>query len=195
MNIFDKTEKRIIEATLQTLLENGLSSTTTVKIAKNADLNEVTIFRRFKSKANLLKETKNYYLNFALNEIGNVFKYDENKDFDVLLNEIFIDIINFFENNMDIIQVAIDVNFTLGNTHIVDAVTNKIIDNLTKIFENAMKSKKIRKVNPKMAAFNIYSIIFQTFIHWRIYGGEQIPNLDKQIADFLDMFLNGILKE
>lgn len=189
---YDKTEKRIIEATLKTLYENGSAPTTSRKIAENAGLSEVTIFRRFKSKDNLLKITKQYYIDYVLEEINNIFKYDNTKNFRDLLKEMGFEILNFFKTNLIIIKVAMEDVFSKENNKIIEIISDKIIENLVEIFENAIKNNKIREINTKIAAFNIYSVIFQSIILKSIYGGEEIVDIDKKLDSFLDIFFNGI---
>lgn len=53
----DDTSLKIIDATIQVLNEEGLSGTTTMKIAKKAKVSEVTIFRKFKQN-NLIAKSK-----------------------------------------------------------------------------------------------------------------------------------------
>ncbi len=183
----DKTEIKIIESTLKALVENN--NPTTIKIAKTAGVSEVTIFRKFKSKKNLLEVTKDYYLNFVLTEIDQVFKYEENKKFDDLLKEIWWNILNFFETNINIFKVAIKDAFS---AKIIEIVSKKILEKLTNLFQNAIANKKIRKINPQIAALNIYSMIFQPILLWRVYGAEPIDNLEEKLDGFLDILFNGI---
>ena len=51
----DKTEQKIVDATIFLLNQEGINGTTTKKIAQKAEVSEVTVFRKFKSKDNLLK--------------------------------------------------------------------------------------------------------------------------------------------
>ena len=191
---YDKTEKRIIEATLKTLYENGLAPTTSRKIAENAGLSEVTIFRRFKSKDNLLKITKQYYMDYVLEEINNIFRYDNDKTFRELLKEMGLEILNLFKSNLIIIKVAMEDVFSKEDNQIIEIVSEKILKNLVEIFENAIKNNKIREINTKVAAFNVYSVIFQSIILGRIYGEEEIIDIDEKLDSFLDIFFRGIDK-
>ena len=47
---FDSTEEKIINATFDILQKEGFEKTTTKKIAREAGVNEVTIFRKFENK-------------------------------------------------------------------------------------------------------------------------------------------------
>ncbi len=53
----DTTKMRILDATLQLIWKYGITNTTTKRIAEEAGVNEVTIFRKFKNKGNLIAET------------------------------------------------------------------------------------------------------------------------------------------
>lgn len=192
-SLYNKTERKIIEATLKTLYENGQASTTTRKIAENADVNEVTIFRRFKTKNNLLEKTKEYYLDHVLEEINIIFQYDANEDFNEIFEKKWGDISKFFEDNLILFKVAIEGAFSKKDNQIMDLVSNKIIENLTIMFENAIKNNKIRKINTKVAAFNIYSVIFQSLTLWGTHNNELKVNFNKNLDDFIDIFLNGVL--
>lgn len=48
------TDQQILDAALQTIIEHGYSGATTRQIAEAAGVNEVTLFRRFGSKKNIL---------------------------------------------------------------------------------------------------------------------------------------------
>ena len=48
--MYDETQKKIIDATMKLVMEKGYTATTTKDIAKAAEINECTIFRKFKGK-------------------------------------------------------------------------------------------------------------------------------------------------
>lgn len=52
--MFDETQMKIIDATMNLVMERGYSSTTTKDIAKKAEINECTIFRKFKGKKDII---------------------------------------------------------------------------------------------------------------------------------------------
>ena len=52
--MFDETQNKIIDATMSLVMEKGYTSTTTKDIAKKAEVNECTIFRRFGSKKEII---------------------------------------------------------------------------------------------------------------------------------------------
>ena len=84
--------------------------------------------------------------------------------------------------------------FSKEDNQIIEIVSEKILKNLVEIFENAIKNNKIREINTKVAAFNVYSVIFQSIILGRIYGEEEIIDIDEKLDSFLDIFFRGIDK-
>ncbi|MDO5132715.1 MAG: TetR/AcrR family transcriptional regulator [Eubacteriales bacterium] len=52
--MFDETQTKIIDATMNLIVEKGYSGTTTKNIAKLAGVNECTIFRRFDGKKEII---------------------------------------------------------------------------------------------------------------------------------------------
>ena len=58
----ENTEEKIIKATFDILQKEGVQKATTKKIAAEAGVNEVTIFRKFENKKNLVEITIDYYM-------------------------------------------------------------------------------------------------------------------------------------
>ena len=54
----DNTEDRILDATIKLLDEVGWDGATTKRIAAEAGVNEVTLFRKFKTKNLMLRSSK-----------------------------------------------------------------------------------------------------------------------------------------
>ena len=52
--MFDETQNKIIRAAMKLVMERGYSATTTKDIAREAGINECTIFRKFKGKKEII---------------------------------------------------------------------------------------------------------------------------------------------
>jgi hypothetical protein len=70
--------------------------------------------------------------------------------------------------------------------------SEKIILNLTKIFQEQIDKGKIRTINPTVAALTIYSVMFESLILLKIYGVKLEQTEESYVEDFLNIFLNGI---
>lgn len=51
---FDETQRKIIDGTMELIMERGYTAATTKDIARKAGVNECTIFRRFKGKKDIV---------------------------------------------------------------------------------------------------------------------------------------------
>lgn len=52
--MFDETQNKILNATMSLIMEKGYTLTTTKDIAKRAEVNECTLFRKFKGKKDII---------------------------------------------------------------------------------------------------------------------------------------------
>ena len=68
-----------------------------------------------------------------------------------------------------------------------------IIEHLVNYFEKKIEQGLIRNIDPEVAALNIFSIVFQIDIVWKIYDQKPPVNYESTMENFLEIFLNGIL--
>lgn len=189
----DKTEQKIVDATIFLLDKEGMNSTTTKKIAKKAEVSEVTVFRKFKSKDNLLKIAKIYYSDYFLEKISDIFTNYEDTDLESLLKHIWGKFVNFLDNNLDIIKIALDELMSNPEEEkIFSKFSDEVLKNLTNIFQEQIDKGKIRKINPSAAALTVFSVIVEGIIFWKFESKVSNDDTNKYLDDFLDIFINGI---
>ena len=189
----DKTEQKIVDATIFLLYKEGMNSTTTKKIAKKAEVSEVTVFRKFKSKDNLLKIAKIYYSDYFLEKISDIFTNYEDTDLESLLKHIWGKLVNFLDNNLDIIKIALDELMSNPEEEkIFSKFSDEVLKNLTNIFQEQIDKGKIRKINPSAAALTVFSVIVEGIIFWKFESKVSNDDTNKYLDDFLDIFINGI---
>lgn len=189
----DKTEQKIVDATIFLLDKEGMNSTTTKKIAKKAEVSEVTVFRKFKSKDNLLKIAKIYYSDYFLEKISDIFINYEDTDLESLLKNTWWKLVNFLDNNLDIIKIALDELMSNPEEEkIFSKFSEEVLKNLTNIFQEQIDKGKIRKINPSAAALTVFSVIVEGIIFWKFESKVSNDDTNKYLDDFLDIFINGI---
>lgn len=189
----DKTEQKIVDATIFLLDKEGMNSTTTKKIAKKAEVSEVTVFRKFKSKDNLLKIAKIYYSDYFLEKISDIFTNYEDTDLESLLKHIWGKLVNFLDNNLDIIKIALDELMSNPEEEkIFSKFSDEVLKNLTNIFQEQVDKGKIRKINPSAAALTVFSVIIEGIIFWKFESKVSNDDTNKYLDDFLDIFIKGI---
>lgn len=189
----DKTEQKIVDATIFLLDKEGMNGTTTKKIAKKAEVSEVTVFRKFKSKDNLLKIAKIYYSDYFLEKISDIFTNYEDTDLKSLLKNTWWKLVNFLDNNLDIIKIALDELMSSPEEEkIFSKFSDEVLKNLTNIFQEQIDKGKIRKINPSAAALTVFSVIVEGIIFWKFESKVSNDDTNKYLDDFLDIFINGI---
>ncbi|MBS6826616.1 MAG: TetR/AcrR family transcriptional regulator [Methanobrevibacter smithii] len=189
----DKTEQKIVDATIFLLDKEGMNGTTTKKIAKKAEVSEVTVFRKFKSKDNLLKIAKIYYSDYFLEKISDIFTNYEDTDLESLLKHIWGKLVNFLDNNLDIIKIALDELMSNPEEEkIFSKFSDEVLKNLTNIFQEQVDKGKIRKINPSAAALTVFSVIVEGIIFWKFESKVSNDDTNKYLDDFLDIFIKGI---
>ena len=189
----DKTEQKIVDATIFLLDKEGMNGTTTKKIAKKAEVSEVTVFRKFKSKDNLLKIAKIYYSDYFLEKISDIFTNYEDTDLESLLKNTWWNLVNFLDNNLDIIKIALDELMSSPEEEkMFSKFSDEVLKNLTNIFQEQIDKGKIRKINPSAAALTVFSVIVEGIIFWKFESKVSNDDINKYLDDFLDIFINGI---
>lgn len=189
----DKTEQKIVDATIFLLDNEGMNGTTTKKIAKKAEVSEVTVFRKFKSKDNLLKIAKIYYSDYFLEKISDIFTNYEDTDLESLLKNTWWKLVNFLDNNLDIIKIALDELMSSPEEEkMFSKFSDEVLKNLTNIFQEQIDKGKIRKINPSAAALTVFSVIVEGIIFWKFESKVSNDDINKYLDDFLDIFINGI---
>lgn len=189
----DKTEQKIVDATIFLLDKEGMNGTTTKKIAKKAEVSEVTVFRKFKSKDNLLKIAKIYYSDYFLEKISDIFINYEDTDLESLLKNTWWKLVNFLDNNLDIIKIALyELMSNPEEEKIFSKFSDEVLKNLTNIFQEQIDKGKIRKINPSAAALTVFSVIVEGIIFWKFESKVSNDDTNKYLDDFLDIFIKGI---
>ena len=108
MKEFSSTDEKIIKATFGILQSEWFTKATTKKIAAEAGVNEVTIFRNFKNKNNLVEITKDYYLQLLIGKLEEIFEFQEDEGIEEYLKITFFGILNLSEDDLSIIRVAME---------------------------------------------------------------------------------------
>ena len=193
MNDFNDTDKKIINATFQILQEEGFAKATTKKIAALAGVNEVTIFRKFKNKTNLVEVTKEYYIQLFLEKLENIFDFSDDDEIEEYLQSNFVGLLNLPDSDFNIIKLAIEeVRDVPEKKRLISKISNAVIDKLEEFFKSQIEKGKIRAVDARTLAVMCFSITFQSIILWRVYNGDFSVEPDYYANNFLDILYNGI---
>lgn len=189
----DNTEKKIVDATFRILQKESVEKTTTKKIASEAGVNEVTIFRKFKNKDSLIELTKEYYMDILLKKLEEIFAFEGDEEIGEYLNNNFIGSLNLPEENLSIIKIAMEeVKDIPEKKLIISNITETIIGKLEEFFKLQKEKGNIRDVDTKVLSVMCYSMTFQAIILWKVYDDITEEEAKEYGKSYLDMLLNGI---
>lgn len=189
----DNTEKKIVDATFKILQKESVEKTTTKKIASEAGVNEVTIFRKFKHKDSLIELTKEYYMDILLNKLEEIFAFEGDEEIGEYLNNNFMGFLNLPEENLSIIKIAMEeVRDIPEKKLIISNITDTIIGKLEEFFKLQKEKGNIRDVDTKVLSVMCYSMTFQAIVLWKVYDGITEEEAIEYGKSYLDMLLNGI---
>jgi AcrR family transcriptional regulator len=152
-----ETEKKILLAATKLFSESGYSGVSTRKIAEQAGVNEITLFRYFKSKSNLLQSVIKH---FAVE--GNIIEKISKDITGNIKDDIFIfaDVYYMFlENNIKMYKIQIKEIDEKGKKF-----TNTI--DYTEFMKNYFRLKVSEgkfKGDPNLVATSIVSMIMGIF--------------------------------
>lgn len=187
------TEEKIINATFRVLQKEGNEKATTKKIAAEAGVNEITIFRKFKTKKNLIEIAKEHHMQIFLNRVEKIFDFDEDEEIEEYLKSNFTELLTLSDQDFSIMKIAMEeVREIPEKKHIVSRITDVIINKLEEFFKLQKQKGEIRDINPKMLAVMCFSITFQSLVLWKVYNKEPSVEMDEYNDEFFNILFNGI---
>ena len=189
----DNTEKKIVDATFEILRKEGVEKATTKRIARAAGVNEVTIFRKFKNKNNLIEITKQYNMDILLSKLEDIFSFKGDEEIDEYLNSNFMGFLNLPEENLSIIKIAMEeVRDISGKKLIISTITKTIIGKLEEYFKLQKEKGNIRDIDTRVLSVMCFSMTFQSIVLWKVYDNTTEVEAIEFGKNYLDMLLNGI---
>lgn len=193
MDEFNDTDIKIINATFIILQKEGFAKATTKKIDAEAEVNEVTIFRRFQNKKNLVEKTKEYHFQILIDKLREIFDFNDDDEIEGYLQSNFIGLLNLSDRDFAVFKIAMEeVRNIPDKKQLISRITDTIIDKLEKFFNSQIEKGKIRQIDSRVLALMCFSITFQSVILWRVYEDNTNIDADRYAKSFLDILYNGI---
>jgi AcrR family transcriptional regulator len=184
------TDEKILDAALAILAREGYGGATTKKIAEEAGINEVTLFRKFKSKENLMKEAKKLSLKRSLENMEKTFRSIEGDDLEASVITLGKHISESVDRRTNMILTAIgDLQRLPVCERTAPKYSTITLEHLTAYFEEQIEKGNMRDVDPKIAALSFFSYIFYMNFIGKLNGAT---NDDGTLDKFMDIFMNGV---
>jgi TetR/AcrR family transcriptional regulator len=198
-------EQRILEAALRVFASEGYTGATTRKIAEEANVAEVTLFRKFKSKENLLKEVlKNNRTVFS--SLDSLFQIHNDVDLEAELRILGKNVAKAMKDRKrdSKTHMFMHMLFEEGRRRpeVAEALLSFLqmnIQPLSEYFELQVKNGKMRNINSRSAALTfvsyfVYTSLLRDVLGDSFLGNSFLGNSDEEIERFIDIFTNGIIK-
>ncbi len=186
-------EERILDAAMVIFSKNGYNGATTIKIAEKAGVNEITIFRKFKSKENLLKSVIEKNLMETLEKLDHILCMEKNTDIEVCIKTLGITLNQFLDERMDFIFMMV----TEGRKRpeimgLFTQFRRKLIEHLSEYFREQMNQGNIRKVDPDLLAITLFNFIFSKSLSKKIFKENLMKDDLEVYEEYTDIFMRGL---
>lgn len=163
------------------------------KIDAEAEVNEVTIFRRFQNKKNLVEKTKEYHFQILIDKLREIFDFNDDDEIEGYLQSNFIGLLNLSDRDFAVFKIAMEeVRNIPDKKQLISRITDTIIDKLEEFFNSQIEKGKIRQIDSRVLALMCFSITFQSVILWGVYVDNTNIDADRYAKSFLDILYNGI---
>lgn len=185
------TSEKILEAAMRLFSEKGYKSVTTKKIAKEAGVSEMTIFRHFDNKRNLFENAFDMYIFTPKLKIlfDNRLEWNLEKDL-MKISTIYQEMLS---KNERIILMQLKNNELIFR---LDSPLKKFPNELKKLmitYFSKMKEKGFVYKDPDVLAINFLSGNFGIFVSFTILEKFNTNvDIDSCITDFVKTFAKGI---
>jgi AcrR family transcriptional regulator len=188
-------EERVLEAAKNLLVRQGFKATTTRKIAENAGVNEVTLFRKYKTKDRLMETVIANTETNALASLQPIFDLEKDSFVQTALRTFGYNLMKFTKDEQDLMILQYAEGLRQPSVaESLSSVPQKILTHLTEYFEQQIQRGTVRKIDPKVAALILLSFVSFSRMSQLLFGKEFIDDHEKSFEDFLDVFTGGILE-
>jgi len=195
--ILDSARERILDAALEAFADNGFNGATTKDIAKKAAVNEVTIFRQFRSKRALFNAVM--VERSPLVQAEKVVSLDPRTPVEQQMVQNLRSVLGVLRANKQLFMVALGDAWRQPKTKTTttNMIIQKGIDFVSAFMLSLMDAGKIRRTDPRIAARMIMGAMQAYFITTDLLeiGKPSQAEEERILRGFVDIFLNGMRTE
>lgn len=191
------TEERIIEAASRVFSQEGYRGATTKHIAEAAGVNEITLFRRFKSKENVLRRVLDDKGTTILKIMDRSLIMKENANVIDCLHNLSALASSLLIGEWELIMPLMEQNNIRPLiAESLFATVKSLTARLNRFFEFHIEVGNIRKINPDVATAIFFGYLASPMNRPQLMGkGHLKEGGEKTFNDFINIFMDGISKD
>lgn len=191
------TRDRILDAALQSFAEKGFKGATTKDIARAAKVNEVTLFRHFKTKYSLFASTLTERSPFP--DISRSIQTETEGRIEDLLFRNVKTVLGILRSNRQTYMVVFGDawRYPKLRSMVGSLLVRKGIDFISSFLKLQMDTGRIRRVDTEISARALMGMVQSYFITTYILEGRapEQNEEDRFVRGFVGIFLDGMRAE
>ena len=192
-----QTRERILDAALELFGAKGFAATTTKEIAKKARVNEVTVFRLFRSKQGLY--TSLFAERSLVPSIVRAAEFDLETPVDEMMFRNVSTVLGLLKANKHMFMMMLSDAWRQQKTRkmLGDATMQRAVHFLASMLEHQMDEGRLRRMDPELAARALIGMVQGYFLStYLLQGSEDDAERDERFArGFVSIFLDGLRPE
>ena len=183
-----KTRERILLAAAEIFSQNGFSATTTRSIADTAGLNELTIFRYFKTKKLLFEAVIAQFS--PLQELDDLFTnkltWNYRNDLMMIGTRFFNSV---FKRRKEILMSLFEAQRQMEVHEANQGTPLKMVEKMSSYLQEQMDRGQVRNLDTRSAAQAFFGMFLASAINGR--NSIEDSQIEKTVKDFVDLFYFG----
>lgn len=191
------TRDRVLDAALKVFAERGFRGATTREIAAAAKVNEVTLFRHFKSKGALFSAALSE--RSPLIEVQHEVSLDLSEDIDEVLAGNMRTVLRILRANKHLFMVIFGDAWRQPKVRSLAAavVTRRGIEFIASFLKRQMDDGRLRKMDPEVAARALMGMVQAYFLTNDILEDRRVDQAedDRMVRGFVKIYLDGMRLE
>lgn len=189
----DETSQRIIDAAMSLVRDRGFVATTTKDIAKEAGVNECTLFRKFKSKKDIVLsgiEQEKWRANITTEVFSNV-KWDLQSDLEMFMKAYMNRVTSEFVN----LSIGLRAPQIYDETAtLIMKIPQAFVSSMTDYFNKMEEMEKVTHLDFECLTMTIFSSTFgYTFLKASFEDKLTSVEQEEYIKKSAELFSKGIL--
>jgi len=189
------TKKKIIDAAADVFTKNGYVRTTTRSIAKAAGVSEVTLFRHFENKENLMTAAMDTYGSpYVVRMIERRLTGDYSADMHMMGSVLM----HVLQERAGVILFAIgESRHFPGMRKLFSKMPAQLWDMLARYLQKKMDEGVVRELHPEAAAQAFFGMFFAYAISRKAFKLGPKPEISAQEAadQIVDIFIKGTIAQ